>query len=174
MYSTNYLTILLLNTLLFTVAACSRDESIVAASASRAADPEVAAATAESPRSAAPEGGLDGTTWRLVRIMSMDDTTDLPGDPGLYSLQFGRDGSMTLTADCNTGTGSWSSDSPGQLRFGDITATGAECAPGSMHRKYVSQFQWVRSYVLENGHLFLATMADGSIIEFEPTTDSNR
>jgi len=26
---------------------------------------------------------------------------------------------------------------------------------------------WVRSYVLEGGHLFLATMADGSIIEFE-------
>ncbi len=28
----------------------------------------------------------------------------------------------------------------------------------------------VRSYVMENGHLFLATMADGSIIEFEPVT----
>jgi hypothetical protein len=32
----------------------------------------------------------------------------------------------------------------------------------------MGQFQWVRSYVLENGNLFLATMADGSIIEFEP------
>ncbi len=104
----------------------------------------------------------------------MDDTTDLPGDPGLYTLQFGRDGSITLTADCNMGTGSWSSDSPGQLRFGEVTATEAECAEGSIHRKYVSQFQWVRSYVLENGHLFLATMADGSIIEFEPMTALNR
>ena len=33
------------------------------------------------------------------------------------------------------------------------------------------QFQWVRSYVIENEHLFLATMADGSIIEFEPVAE---
>ena len=55
-----------------------------------------------------------------------------------------------------------------------LAPTEAECAEGSIHRKYVSQFQWVRSYVLENGHLFLATMADGSIIEFEPMTALNR
>jgi hypothetical protein len=30
---------------------------------------------------------------------------------------------------------------------------------------------WVRSYVLKDGHLFLATMADGSIIEFAPMSD---
>ncbi len=29
----------------------------------------------------------------------------------------------------------------------------------------------MRSYVLREGHLFLATMADGSIIEFSPVTD---
>jgi hypothetical protein len=32
----------------------------------------------------------------------------------------------------------------------------------------MKQFEWVRSYVVEGGHLFLSTMADGSIIEFEP------
>jgi hypothetical protein len=30
----------------------------------------------------------------------------------------------------------------------------------------------VRSYVMKDGHLFLATMADGSIIEFEPVSDN--
>ncbi|MBL8201623.1 MAG: hypothetical protein JNK40_11665 [Chromatiales bacterium] len=33
---------------------------------------------------------------------------------------------------------------------------------------YLAQFEWVRSYVMKDGHLFLATMADGAIIEFEP------
>jgi len=32
----------------------------------------------------------------------------------------------------------------------------------------MAQFAWVRSYVLEDGNLYLATMADGSIIEFAP------
>ena len=32
----------------------------------------------------------------------------------------------------------------------------------------MAQFPWVRSYVMRDGHLYLATMADGSIIEFEP------
>jgi hypothetical protein len=32
----------------------------------------------------------------------------------------------------------------------------------------MAQFPWVRSYVTKDGGLFLATMADGSIIEFEP------
>jgi len=111
---------------------------------------------------------LGGTTWRLVKIMSMDDTTSTPEDPDSYTLQFGEDGSMSLRADCNRGTGSWTSTATGKLEFGVIAATQAMCPPGSLHDVYLAQFPWVRSYVIENGHLFLATMADGSIIEFEP------
>jgi heat shock protein HslJ len=168
--SPKQLTAILLTLALFTAAGCSREESRSAAASAQAAEAAVVGTAGESPESAAPEGRLAGTSWRLVQIMSMDDTTDTPGDRELYTLEFGRDGSMTVTADCNTGTGSWSSESPGQLRFGVIAATQAECAPDSLHGKYMNQFQWVRSYVIERGHLFLATMADGSIIELEPVT----
>jgi len=113
-------------------------------------------------------GELAGTSWQLVKIMSMDDSTDLPDDPSQYTLAFGADGGVSLQADCNRGSGSWSSEAPGQLQFGMIAATQAMCPPGSLHDRYLAQFAYVRSYVLENGHLFLATMADGSIIEFEP------
>ncbi len=112
---------------------------------------------------------LAGTAWRLVKIMSMDDTDYVPDDPSLYTLEFGADGAMSVRADCNRGTGSWTSESAGQLTFGLIAATQAVCPPESLHDRYMSQFPWVRSYVMEEGHLFLATMADGSIIEFEPT-----
>jgi hypothetical protein len=37
-----------------------------------------------------------------------------------------------------------------------------------LHDRYLAQFPWVRSYVMKDGRLFLATMADGSIVEFEP------
>ena len=133
--------------------------------ATPAADSE--AALSSPPADAAP-GDLAGTSWRLVNIMSMDDTVYTPEDPSAYTLEFGRDGTASVRADCNRAKGSWTSDSPGQLQFGPMAGTRAACPPGSLHDRYLGQFEWVRSYVTREGHLFLATMADGAIIEFEP------
>ena len=113
-------------------------------------------------------GDLDGTAWRLLNITSMNDTIDVPDDPDKYTLEFGPDGSAAMRLDCNRGTGSWSSESASQLTFGPVAATRALCVPPSLGEKYLAQFEWVRSYTMKDGHLFLATMADGSIIEFEP------
>jgi para-nitrobenzyl esterase len=155
------------------LASCSRDSDT-----QQTAVPGTAPATAEVGVQAQAEeytteeaGGLGGTSWRLVQIMSMDDNTYKPDDPSLYTLTFGADGTMNVLADCNRGTGSWISESDGQLQFGPIAATMALCPPESLHDRYLSQFEWVRSYVIRDGHLFLATMADGSIIEFEPADD---
>ena len=111
---------------------------------------------------------LAGTSWQLVRISSMDDSEYIPDAPSRYTLEFGADGSVSILADCNRGMGNWSSDGAGQLTFGPLAATRAMCPPGSLFDKYMAQFEYVRSYVLRGGHLFLATLADGSIIEFEP------
>jgi len=113
-------------------------------------------------------GELEGTAWRLLNIASMDDTLDVPDDPDKYTLEFGADGRAAMRADCNRGAGEWSSDNPPQLTFGPIAATRALCPPPSISEKYLAQFEWVRSYTMKDGHLFLATMADGAIIEFEP------
>ena len=115
---------------------------------------------------------LAGTSWRLVQIQSMDDSIYVPDDPAKYTLDFQTDGTASFTADCNRGTGSWTSEAAGQLVFGPVAATSALCLPGSISERYLAQFEWVRSYVLRNGHLFLATMADGAIIEFAPASDA--
>lgn len=114
------------------------------------------------------ESVIVGRAWQLVEIVSMDDRVDAPDDRSLYTLAFNADGSVQIRADCNRGSGSWTSSAPGQVQFGDIAATQALCLPGSLHDRFMAQFPWVRSYVMREGHLFLATMADGSIIEFEP------
>jgi len=129
-------------------------------------EPSPAAVAKES----APRG-LAGSAWRLVEIASMDDSVYKPDDRDRYTLEFRGDGSMSLRADCNRGSGTWESASPGQLRFGRIAVTRAMCPPGSLHDRYLAQFDYVRSYVIENGNLFLATMADGAIIELEPLVD---
>lgn len=111
---------------------------------------------------------VPGHTWQLVEIVSMDDRVDVPDNRALYTVEFKTDGAVQVRADCNRGAGTWTSTGPSQLQFGEIAATQAQCLPGSLHESYMAQFPWVRSYVMKDGHLFLATMADGSIIEFEP------
>jgi heat shock protein HslJ len=174
MQASSPLTRLLLACALAGLPSCSRERS---ASTGREGAPETApappvAAPEASPASAAPE--LAGTSWRLVKILSMDDSTDTPDDPNSYTLTFGADDGVRIQADCNAGTGSWTSESAGQLTFGTIAATQALCPPGSLHDRYMAQFPWVRGYRLEDGHLFLATMADGSIIELEPSAAAQK
>ena len=143
--------------------------------------PRAAAAVAESSPPAAanalpeakqgdetPNKELAGTSWRLAKILSMDDGIDAPQDPSRYTVEIGADGRTTMRADCNRGTGSWTSASAGALPFGPVAATKALCPPDSLSEKYLAQFQWVRSYMLKDGHLYLATIADGSIVELEP------
>lgn len=129
-----------------------------------AIDRSVAAGAA----SVSAEEMLAGTAWQLVEILSMNDRVYTPRDRSLYTLEFRAGGTVQLRADCNRGTASWTSASASQLEFGQIAATRARCTPGSLQDRYMAQFPWVRSYVMKDGHLFLATMADGSIIEFEP------
>jgi heat shock protein HslJ len=114
------------------------------------------------------QSALVGRTWRLVEIVSMNDRVDAPDDRALYTMTFKADGSVQIQADCNRGTGSWTSTAAGKLQFGQIAATQAMCPPDSLHDRFTAQLPWVRSYVMKDGHLFLATMADGSIIELEP------
>lgn len=111
---------------------------------------------------------LAGTSWRLVNIASMDDSVYVPDEPSKYTLEFRADGAAAILADCNRGTGSWTSEAASQLQFGPLATTRALCQPASLSERYLAQFEWVRSYVLKDGRLFLATMADGAIIEFEP------
>ena len=49
-----------------------------------------------------------------------------------------------------------------------LALTRAMCPPGSLHDRIVKHWPYFRSYVVQNGHLFLALMADGGIYEFEP------
>jgi hypothetical protein len=48
-----------------------------------------------------------------------------------------------------------------------LALTRAQCAPGSLHDQIVKQWGNTRSYVIRDGHLFLALKADGGIYEFE-------
>jgi para-nitrobenzyl esterase len=122
---------------------------------------------AQSSSPSAP-GDLGGSAWRLVRFQGGDGTTLTPDDRGKYTIEFRADGSLTARIDCNRGRGTWKSSGPSQLELGPLALTRAMCPPGSLHDRIVKHWAFIRSYVLRDGHLFLALMADGGIYELEP------
>lgn len=156
--------------LLALLAACVTAPSLRTSATSEPSEASEASEASETPEASAGEsaGALAGTVWRLVEIRSSDGTTHRPREDARYTLSLQADGSMTLRADCNRGSGRWDSEGPWQIRFDAIATTRALCPPGSISERYLAELPRVRSYVLERGHLFLATRDDGAIIEFEP------
>jgi para-nitrobenzyl esterase len=112
---------------------------------------------------------LAGTSWQLVKFQGSDDTTLTPDDRTKYMIEFATSGNLNARIDCNRGRGTWKSSGTSQIQFGVLALTRAKCPPGSLHDQIVKQWPNVRSYVIKDGHLFLALMADGGIYEFEPT-----
>lgn len=115
----------------------------------------------------APEG-LGGTEWQLVRFQGGDGAVLVPDERSKYTLAFGADGRLSARIDCNRGRGAWKSPDRGRLELGPMAVTRAMCPPGSLHDHMIRQLPYVRSYVLKDGRLFLALMADGGNFEFEP------
>jgi para-nitrobenzyl esterase len=128
------------------------------------------AGTQPPSQSAAP--GLGGTAWQLVKFQGSDDKTLIPDDMTKYTIAFAEDGGLSVRIDCNRGRGTWKSSGPTQVQFGLLALTRAMCPPGSLHDQIVKHWEFVRSYILKDGHLFLSLMADGGIYEFEPIAGS--
>ena len=128
------------------------------------------AAPADKPAAAS----LAGTSWQLVAIQSMDDAqgTTRIADPARFTLHFGADGRASLQLDCNRGAGTFeaipATDGRGSLRFGPIAATRALCPPPHIDERVARDLGYVRSYLFQDGKLFLSLMADGGIYEWHP------
>ena len=114
---------------------------------------------------------LVDTSWQLVKFQGGDDQTLTPDDRAKYTINFKTGGRVSLRVDCNRGSGTWRSAGPNQVEFGQLALTRAMCPPGSLHDHMVKNWQFIKSYVIKDGHLFLSLMADAGIYEFEPMTN---
>ena len=122
---------------------------------------------------------LDGTSWQLVSIQSMDDaqgTTSVP-DPSKFTVTFGgpgdQKGRATLQLDCNRGNGSYEAKAAddgtsGSLTFGPIATTRMACSPPSLDQQVGTALSNVRSYLFADGKLHMSLLADGGILSWKP------
>jgi len=111
---------------------------------------------------------LTGRIWELVQFQSSDGKTLIPIDKSRYQLVFQADGNIAVRVDCNRGRGTWKSAARNQLEFGPLALTKMGCPPAPLNQRIPQDWQYMRSYTMRGGHLFLALMADGGIYEFEP------
>lgn len=117
---------------------------------------------------AAAPSELAGSTWRLLRLRSSDDKVLTPESKAVYTVEFGRDGRVSVAGGCNRGNGTWTATPPSGLRFGPLATTRMMCPPESMSARFLGDFQYMRSYVIVDGRLHISLMADGGIYEFVP------
>ncbi len=124
---------------------------------------------------------LGGTFWRLVEFQSMNDEIGVlrPHDPSLYTMRLNSDSSVTMHLNCNYARGSWSAKTDsfgvsGNFQFSLLSTTKALCPSPSMDEIIIAHSEYVRSYLLKNGNLYLSLMADGGIFVWEPYTDQTQ
>ncbi len=108
---------------------------------------------------------LEGTQWRLNTIQSMDDSHYSPVENTAYTLEFLADQRILVQADCNHGIGTWVQDGA-SLQIGPVGMTRMYCGQQSLEVRFLRDLDYVRSFVMRRNKLFLATLADGAILEF--------
>ena len=111
---------------------------------------------------------LAGTSWLLVELQSMDDTTLRPSGGARFALTFDGDGILRVQCDCNRGRATWRSPDDVSLEIGPLALTRAQCPPSPLNDRFARDLGLVRSYVVRDGKLYLSLMADGGIYAFEP------
>lgn len=125
--------------------------------------------SSEAPRS------LEGTSWQLTSIQSMDDAqgTTTVDDPAKFTVEFGKDGQAFFGIDCNRGRGSYTAEPAddgvsGSLTFGPIATTLMMCPQPSLDHQVSQALSDVRTYLFTDDALHLSKFADGGILTWRP------
>lgn len=136
--------------------------------------PIVAQDSAQAPGAPPPETlpeELAGTSWRLVEFRSSDDGIGVqrPEDASLYTMSLDGNGGVSMRLDCNQANGTWSATVVGgSFAFGPLRMTRVLCEPPSLDTQIARHAEFVSSFLLRDGLLFLNLMADGGTYVWEP------
>jgi heat shock protein HslJ len=118
-------------------------------------------------RPAVTSSSLIGTQWRWARTLFRDGNERRPVNAAAYVLDFQRDGSLAVQADCNTGKGSYMGNGS-TVTLGTLTGTQAMCSGTSLSDVFMQQLQTSGTGVLKDGKLLINLKADVGTMEFVP------
>jgi heat shock protein HslJ len=100
---------------------------------------------------------LAGPTWRWQKTEFNSGKTIPVASPDNYTLQFATDGTVSIKADCNTGSGNYVVANGTDLTINVGAMTRAACAPDSLSDEFITELGQVIHYTIDrNGELVLA------------------
>lgn len=114
---------------------------------------------------------LIGVTWQWVEFQSSNDTLVTPAETDIHQVLFNQDGSVDLSTPCASGTGTFI-DSTTEFDVDLKTVDTTACAADSPASLLIRDLEMATSYVIRDGHLYVALPMDGGIHEFAPVYPS--
>jgi heat shock protein HslJ len=119
----------------------------------------VAAYQAAPPSSDVP---LIGTSWRLQDFKTAQGTILGVTNPRDYTLSFAADGHMTIRADCNSGTGSYTAEG-GNISIKVLEMSQATCNPSSLWQQFLQALGQGTTYRQTNDTLTIDVPPKGTL-----------
>jgi heat shock protein HslJ len=102
---------------------------------------------------------LSGTSWRWEKFQGTTADTITVTQAGAYTIDFRPDGKVSIRADCNRGSGTYTIKG-NDLAISIKVLTRAACPPESLSDRYIQHLNDVASYVFESGRLTLYLKTD--------------
>jgi heat shock protein HslJ len=120
-------------------------------------------AQSEVPSEPTPQAGLApaiiGAPWQWVATLYNNDTKAVPENPENYLLELLPDGQLTVKADCNVATGTYTLDG-NQLSVSVTASTMAACPPGSLADQFIGDLNAAQSYMMDGEDLIIVLQMD--------------
>ena len=118
--------------------------------------------------SALPIGGqtadpLAGTSWRWIAFRDMKQDFSVTGT---YTIAFAGDGTVSVVADCNTGSGTYAVNGEAGLTISIRATTDAACSPGSLADAFIENLNFAGLFTIDADTLTVEIMADGGWMTF--------
>ncbi|MGQ5525531.1 META domain-containing protein [Chitinimonas sp. PSY-7] len=114
---------------------------------------------------------LLGTRWVWVETTTPSSRVVAPSS-GMYLLDFGTEGFIRLTADCNRGSAKYTLDGK-DFKAGQAALTRASCPPGGQGNRFTADLGKTERAEISDGELLLSMPANTGVMRFAPLK-SNR
>jgi heat shock protein HslJ len=103
--------------------------------------------------------------WQWQDFEGSDGSVVTVPNPANYSLLLNEDGTVSVRADCNVGNGTHTLSS-GSLTIDVQVMTEAACPPESLSQQYLDYLANARTFVVQDGYLYLNLQADAGNMRF--------
>lgn len=110
---------------------------------------------------------LVGHAWAWQGARNPTGERIVVSAPDRYTIEFMADGVVRVRADCNRGSGRFSTGPGARLTLGPIATTKMGCPDGSQDRLFLKMLGSVARYRFEGTHLVLAASGEEATMRLD-------